>query len=357
MVRRLATIQMIDKIEPILNADNIVCASVLGWKVVVKKNDFKEGDLCVYCEIDSMLPIKPEYEFLRKSCYKKFENGIEGFRIKTIRLKGQVSQGVCFKLNLLDNIIDPNLIKIDLDVTEVLKINLYQPPIPSYLKGLIKGPFPSFMPKTDETRVQLLQSVINRYKGIKCYITEKIDGSSITVYLNNGIFGVCSRNLEMLDDNKVAYWQVVKELKIEEKLRNYCTNSNIKNICLQGELCGNGIQDNRLRIQGQKIFWFNIFDIDKYEYLNFKDFINILTTDLKLESVPILTIIHKLETDIDALIKLSIGKSIVCPDVWREGIVIRPLKEKLDMEMSQGFSNGRLSFKVINPEYLIEYEE
>src|SRR5260221_575643 len=93
-MRKLASIQKVLDIQPIPNADAIEVVTINGWKVVSKKGEFKIGDLCVYFEIDSFLPIKPEFEFLRKSCYRKMADGSEGFRLRTIKLRGQISQGL-----------------------------------------------------------------------------------------------------------------------------------------------------------------------------------------------------------------------------------------------------------------------
>jgi RNA ligase (TIGR02306 family) len=166
-MRKLASIQKIKSLEPIEGADAIEKATVLGWQLAVKKGEFKVGDLAVYCEIDSLLPDRPEFAFLKP----------RGMRIRTIRLRGQVSQGICFPLSILPEDIEP---QEDMDVTEILGITKYEPPIPAYLSGKVKGKFPSFIPKTDETRVQVLQKVLDKYQGISCYVSEKLDGSSAT---------------------------------------------------------------------------------------------------------------------------------------------------------------------------------
>lgn len=346
MARKLATIQRIKELNPIPNADAIEVASVLGWKVVVKKGEFKVGDLVIYCEIDSILPDKPEFEFLRA----------RKFRIRTVRLRGQISQGICFPLSILSDkdIPDANLefdIQEGTDMTGLMGIEQWLPQIPACIAGEVKGVFPSFVPKTDETRVQVLQGVLSRFKGTKCYVTEKVDGSSATYYLRDGEFGVCSRNLDLKESEGNAFWQFAREVKLEEKLRSLGYNA-----AIQGELVGLGIQKNPLKIDRRTVLFFNAFEIDKFRYLDFlafKDFI----ADLGLETVPILEEEYFLEDNIDALIKKATDKSKINPKVWREGIVIRPLTEKVDLEMSTEFSNGRVSFKAINPEYLLEIGE
>lgn len=338
----------------------------MGWSIVTRKGEFSEGSLCVFCEIDSILPEKPEFEFLRKN----------HFRIKTARLRGQISQGIAFPLNIIADKLKEGIYDVEIgqDVTELLGVTQWQPKIPACLAGTVKGKFPSFLPKTDESRIQILVDVLKRFIGTKCYFSEKIDGSSCSVFLNTcptcgssgsveitgevckeckgtgKVFGVCSRNLELYETEGNAFWKVVRELKIEEKLRSLN-----RNICLQGELCGNGIQNNNLGIIGTKILFFNVFDIDRYLYLDFKDFVAFYK-DIDVETVPILCTDFTLINDVEELVKLATAKSVINKDIWREGIVIRPLKEIVDLGMSNSFNNGRLSFKVINTEYLLKYE-
>ncbi len=338
-MRKLASIQKIKALEPIEGADAIEKASVLGWQLVVKKGEFKAGDLAVYCEIDSILPDRPEFEFLKP----------RGMRIRTIRLRGQVSQGICFPLSVLPK--DFEIIE-DADCTEVLGVEKYEPPIPACLSGISKGKFPSFIPKTDETRVQVLQEVLDKYKGEKCYVTEKIDGSSVTYYINNGEFGVCSRNLELVEDEENSLWKVARQLDIENKLRSLG-----RNIALQGELMGEGIQSNKLKLRGQTAFFFNAFDIDKFVYLPFVEFKELMEK-LELQMVPLIRTDYILENDIPSIVKMATVKSKICPDVWAEGIVIRPVEDKIERVIGNDlFKNDRVSFKAINPEFLIKYGE
>jgi RNA ligase (TIGR02306 family) len=304
---------------------------------VVKKNDFQVGDLVVYCEIDCLMPNKPVFEFLKP----------RGMRVRTIRLRGQISQGICFPLSILPEGFE---VVEDADCTRELGIEKYEPPLPACLSGVAKGRFPSFIPKTDETRVQVLQKLLDKYKGERCYVTEKVDGSSGTFYVNNGEFGVCSRNLELLEDSENSFWKVARQMDIENKIRSLHGN-----FALQGELIGEGIQDNRLKLRGQTIRCFNVFDIDKFEYLPYEKFIATLQ-HLQLPSVPILSVDYELTNDIEEIIKMATRKSTITPDVWAEGIVIRPLNEKIELLLSnENFNNGRVSFKAINPEFLLKY--
>ena len=205
MERKLASIKKITNIQPIEGADMIELASVGGWNVVVAKNvNHKVGDLVIYCEIDSFLPIKEEFEFLRKSSYKKMDEQ-EGFRLKTMKLRGQLSQGLILPISILNppgtNIYVESF--EGLDVTEMLGIVKYEPPIPTQLAGKVVGGFPSFIQKTDEERIQNLSNEYEHYKtNHKFFVTEKLDGTSMTVYLNEGKFGVCSRNWELEKDEE-----------------------------------------------------------------------------------------------------------------------------------------------------------
>jgi RNA ligase (TIGR02306 family) len=338
-MRKLASIQKIKSLDPIEGADAIEKATVLGWQLVVKKSEFKVGDLCIYCEIDSLFPDKPEFEFLRP----------RKMRVKTIRLRGQISQGICFPLSFLPADFD---VVEDADCTEAMGIVKYEPPVPAHLSGIAKGKFPSFIPKTDETRVQVMQRLLDKYQGEVCYLTEKLDGSSATFYVYQNEFGVCSRNLDLLEDGENTFWKVARALDIETKLRSLNGN-----FALQGELVGEHIQDNKLKLRGHTVYFFNIFDIDRFEYFPYGMFVKTIA-DLNLQTVPVLSTDYSLSNDIDSIISMATRKSAINPEVWAEGIVIRPLMEKIDLILSnENFNNGRVTLKAINPEFLLKYGE
>ena len=256
--RKLATVVKIIDIQPIVGADVIVVVSVKGWKVVAKKDDYKVGDLAVYYEIDSFLPIRPQFEFLRKSSYKRM-GLIEGYRLRTIKLKNTISQGLLTPIP--DGILDP---KEGDDLTQVLDIVKYEPPIPAQLAGKIKGVFPSFIPKTDEERCQNLD--MSLYAGERVYITEKLDGTSFSCYFNNGVFGVCGRNWELTETNDNSLWRMANMLELKDKLTKLG-----KNIAIQGELVGNGINGNLYKLNDHKLFFFTGYDIDKGHRLFFDE--------------------------------------------------------------------------------------
>lgn len=338
MQRKLASIRLVSEINPIQGADAIEKATVDGWNVVVKKNEYKPGDLCVYFEIDSLLPVREEFEFLRKTSFKKNADGKEGFRLRTIKLRSQVSQGLLMPLSILSNEIISSTGLSDLvgtDVTDILGVVKYEPPIPACLAGKVKGQFPSFIPKTDEERIQNLPEILSTNKDEIFYATEKLDGSSTTYYFKDGEFGVCSRNLELIEEEGNTLWKVARSLGVESKLK-----STGRNLALQGELIGEGIQGNPYKLIGQTVRFYNAFDIDSYQYFSFEDFRNLIS-ELELESVPIVYEEIKLPETIDQILVMADGKSILNPSFNREGLVFRTRNQR------------RISFKAISNLFLL----
>lgn len=332
MDRKLASIQKVIDVQPIPGADKIEVAKILGWSVVTKKDEYKPGDLCVYAEIDSIMPDRAEFAFLKD----------RNFRIKTVKLRGQISQGIAFKLDVL-----PPGTKIEegLDVTDMLGVTKYLPRIPAQLMGEAKGEFPSFIPRTDEQRIQSAPGVLDRHKDRVFYVTEKVDGSSMTAYLHEGIFGVCSRNLDLIESPENAYWKIARELKLEEKLRALGYDA-----AIQGELFGMGVQANRYRKEKAELGVFSIYDISQRKFLDYAEFVA-QCKEWQLQTVPMVDDSFVLNHTVDDLIKAAEGNSKLNSQMPREGIVLRSLQECRDPEI------GRLSFKVINNQYLLKFEE
>jgi len=346
-LRKLASIRVISDIEQIPNADAIELATVDGWKVVVAKNvGHQIGNKIVYCEIDSFLPIEPEFEFLRKSSFKKMGEE-EGFRLKTIRLRNTLSQGLLIPLDDAIEVMKrrngevyTEMLEVDKDVSQLLGIQKYEPPIPAELAGKVKGLFPSFLRKTDEERVQNLKAEYEEWKSSDktFYVTEKLDGSSATFYINNDVFSVCSRNLELLETEGNTFWKVARELDLETKMREFGGN-----FSLQGELIGEGIQCNPYKIKGQTVRIFNVFDIDMGEHLPLDKF-KFFVEHMGLESVPILDENFKLPDTIDDLLNFADAKSVLNPNFDREGVVIRS-------------TDRTISFKTISNKFLLKNEK
>jgi len=335
MERKLASVQIVSEIRPIEGADAIEVARINNWDVVVKKGEFNAGDFCIYFEIDSFLPIKEEFEFLRKSSYKKM-GAQEGFRLKTIRLRGQVSQGLLIPIHVKELFGDT--VYEGMDVTELLGVVKYEPPIPAELAGKVRGNFPGFLRKTDEERVQNLSKEYPTWveQDLDFYVTEKLDGNSATFYLNNDQFGVCSRNLDLEETEGNTFWKVARELQIEEKLSEYG-----RNLAIQGELIGEGIQGNPYNIKGHTVRFFNVFDIDSQTYYGLPMFLALFEHQLKLETVPFLTnLTMKLPQTIDECLAFADGKSVLNQNFDREGVVFRTM-------------DRNISFKAISNKFLL----
>lgn len=334
MERKLASIQKIIDLQPIPNADAIEVATVLGWKVVVKKGEFKVGDYCIYCEIDSILPEVADTMFLAPK-----------FRVKTVRLRGQISQGICFPTSFFTAVTGFNFIVSEgaegQDVTEFLSIKKYEPPMPVELAGLVRGPFPGFIPKTDETRIQTYPHILQKYKDVEFCVTEKVDGTSTTFFYQDDEFHACSRNMDLKEEGNNTIWQIAKELKLPEVM---AIN---KQVVLQGELVGPKIQDNPLKLGKRKILFFNAYDMSDGTYLPFHLFRELIN-QYGLETVPVLEESTMLPETVDMAVAYATRNSKLV-DALAEGVVFRPVLELRDEDL------GRLSFKVINPEYLLKH--
>lgn len=335
-MRKLVTIRQISNLEPIPDATAIEVATVDGWKIVVKKGEFSIGDICVYFEIDSFLPIRPEFEFLRARSLKRMA-GQDGFRLKTIRLRGQVSQGLLLPLSILGAAHETFAINADsigADVTEQLGVQKYDPPVPAELAGMAKGNFPSSIPKTDQERVQNLSSELPTYKQQLWEVTEKLEGSSMTCYMIDGEFGVCSRNLDLKRSDSNTFWKVAISDDLEAKLLSL-----EKNIAFQGELVGEGIQGNIYRIKSHKFYCFDIIDIDKSTYYT-PDERRMTCKQLGINHVPVLHFDFDLSGEsMQRIIDMADGTSVLC-DTKREGIVFKSV-------------SSTASFKAISNRYLL----
>lgn len=347
-MRKLVSIQTVNLVEPIPNADAIERVRVLGWWVVAKKGEHKPGDRVVYCEIDSLLPERPDFEFLRASSFKPAHDDLPaGFRIKTVKLRGQVSQGICFPLSILPS---GTPTEEGTDVTAALGVRKWEPPLPVGMGGRVKGGFPGFLPKTDETRVQVLESVLERHRGKAFYVTEKLDGTSFTAFLREGTFGICSRNLWMDEtDEANVLARVARRLTLEGRMREVRDRRGF-DLAIQAEVIGPGIQKNKYELKEVTLRVFNVLNLDTFQLLD-HSLMQEVIAELGLEGVPqlgTLTLSHS----VDELVAFSEGTSVLNVKAQREGVVLRPLIEEFEPEIG-----GRLSFKAINPKFLLKYDE
>ncbi len=333
-MRKLATIRRIEAIDPIPGADAIEVATVGGWKVVVKKGEFWVDSMAVYLEVDSWVPNTLAPFLTKAGHHPKVFEGIEGERLKTVKLRGQLSQGLLLPSTVA---FDQDVIPLEgEDVTELLGIVKWERPVPAQLAGLVKGNFPTLIPKTDQERVQNLSKEIAACQGMRFEVTEKLEGSSMTCYLIDGEFGVCSRNLDLKRDENNSFWAVAIRDGIEEKLRAHG-----RQIAIQGELIGPGIQDNIYRLSKPEYRVFDIYDIVAGEYMNPHDR-RVLVEQLGLTHVPVLETEFVLDIAVDGLITKADGKSVM-------GDITGPLREGIVFKQV----DGGMTFKAISNRYLL----
>ena len=383
--RSLAHIEQIVDIQPIENADKIEVATVLGWKVVIAKADnFQIGDKVVYIEIDSKVPERPEFEFLRD----------RKFRVRTIRLRGQYSQGLILPLTILHG----KDYEVGQDVTKELGITYYIPEdnvrkankAPKSLKyqsmcarhkdlfkkqpyrWLLKRDwgkeflflffgkkkdkpknFPTkfeFIHKTDETRIEAMPWLLGYDKPL--VVTEKLDGTSSTYILERHKrkyeFWVLSRNIRQFNEDQDCYhsyniyWAMAKKYNIEQHLREYLeANPELEYVCIQGESVGS-VQGNPLKLDEDDLYIFNFIDSKNGRYNSTTGHDIVFQWGMKW--VPILDTHYMMPTDMEQFKREATGQSVVNPKVLREGIVLRD-------------PTCDLSFKNVSREFLMKHQD
>lgn len=339
-MRKMAVIAVIDEIKPIPDANKICAYRVGGWWVVDTVGKYNVGDYVVYCEVDSWIPntIAP---FLSKGQEPREYNGVKGERLRTVRLRGQISQGLLLPVSVLnqDGVDGKEYPFIEgSDVAELLGIQKWEPPIPAQLAGLIEGPWPSQIQKTDQERIQNLTKEWDVLRDHRYECTEKLEGSSMSVGLINGKFVVCSRNLNLRETQDNSLWAQARRYKIEEKLHEL----NMDNIVIQGEIIGDGIQGNHYNIKGQDFYVFDVLNIQTGEYLQ-PATRRELVAKLDLKHVPVLEegmIFSPIETVEDVLL-FADGNSKLNPSKLREGLVFKRV-------------DGSEHWKAVSNKYLIK---
>ena len=357
-MRKLATIRRIAEIRPIENADAIEHVRVDGWWVVGKKGEFQIDDLVVYIEIDAWCPheLAP---FLSKGKEPREYNGVKGERLKTVKLRGAVSQGLLLPIPTELN--DPTQFTEGLDITELLGIQKWEPPIPAQLRGKIAGNFPSWLRKTDEDRIQNCFKDVSPRLNESWVIEEKVDGSSMTVGYRKcdfildkdgqpipEEFVVCSRNLSLkLEDEGNTFVRIAKESSIQDAMKAYG-----RNLGISGELIGEGVQSNKYDIKGHRWLVFNIFDVDIGKYVSAEErqliIRDLVALGATIEQVPVITAVGTRLLDglsVDDFLEMAEGKSILNPKTEREGLVF---KNQTDPD---------ISFKAISNRWLLKTGE
>ena len=336
MERKLASIQQIAEVASIPNSDNLSHYRINGWWVVDRKDMYNVGDTVVYLEVDSWVPheLAP---FLSKGKEPREFNGTKGERLRTIKLRGALSQGLLLpipeEISTFGYIYD--IPPVGTDVTELLSIQKYEKPLPTSLAGMAKSNFPSFLHKTDQERVQNID--LSQLLGQQFEVTEKLDGSSMTIYYNEGEWGVCSRNIDLkLDQEGNAFVDMFHKLKpsIEAEM-------NGTNFAIQGELIGGKIQGNPYKLDDFKFYVFSVYSIDYQEY--FPPYSAKATAEaFGLNYVPVLDTVTLTTTDCAELLSNADGTSVLA-DTPREGLVYKSI-------------TTQASFKVISNKWLLNNE-
>lgn len=363
-MRQLATIRKVSEINPIKGADFIVQIAVDGWECVAKKDEFEVGDLCVYFEVDSILPVHEVFDFMEKRKY----------RVKTAKFKKQIAQGLAMPTSILEKFGVKKYAEGD-DVTKAIGVVKHDPMaakergmqmqrkpknfVDKYLSTFMwyrnlrrkifgKGSFnfPEFIHKTDEPRIQNMPRFFAHHHGRDMYYTEKLDGMSATYAVHTtGWFGkpkfyVCSRNLWLWKKDHKEWWAVAEKFNIEEKLRA------VPGYAVQGEIVGPGCNGNKLKLKELHFRVFNIFNIKEGRRLNFNEK-NQWCIEHGFNQVPLLKIDFKVLSvmEVKHFVLISEGPSQLNPDVLREGVVFRAMDD------------DHVSVKAINPKYLLKHGE
>lgn len=368
-MRKLVSLVTIEKIEPIENADRLAVATIKGktWKVVVGKTDFSPGDSAVYFEIDSYLPADDErYNFLKGRCLKKFvsKSGqvlAEGIRIRTIKLRGVISQGLLMPASQFPELDEQVEYPGEgADLTELLKVKHYdeiaealRPMTGASIAGDAYGSFPTaYIPKTDEERIQNLQDYFTTMKNRRFQVTEKVDGMSVTMFYSPTVdpenpFGVCSRNLRLkpvMNDGSIPLaWQLAQKLNVETALRAYTVLTRDE-VALQGELAGPGINGNRDLRTTHEWMVFRAYNITQGRFLTPPE-TEALCRSAGIPHVPVLVKdcpAFELWPTFDKLMEFAQGKTDRGNE--REGIVCKTVDAPY------------VSFKVVSNKYLLKSE-
>ena len=304
-------------------------------------------DLAVYFEIDSFLPIRPEFEFLRATSYKKTDIMGEGFRLRTLKFRGQISQGLLLPINEFPEL--PSDIELGTDITEILGIRKWEIEEKATTGGTVIGALPIDVPHTDETRVQAEPDLIKDFANLEYYITTKMDGSSHSVSIDQNGFHVTGHNFEYKDDGKSAFYDLVKRENIEDKMRKYFEENNLYLLTIQGEFCAPGIQKNRLKLTRPEWYVFTVRA--NGERVGLRKMQEVCAA-LGLTMVPLEEVGMDLPSKyptVEALLQRADGD--YPRGGKKEGIVIRPTEPVFDERIS-----ANLSMKVVNNKYLLKNE-
>lgn len=314
----LVFVGKIIEVNAIPDADIVVSATVIcgkggKWRGVVRKTELNLGDKCLVYLPDALIPENDAMSFMKSN----------NWRVKMRRFRGAPSEVLIMPAG------ERGDLPVGFDCTKSCGVTKYQKPIPAHLQGKMKGPFPSFIPKTDELNYQRHPELVEALHGKPYYVTEKADGSSTTAYRYKGEFGVCSRNLELMEDDNNGYWKMAKKFQLHEKLP--------EGYALQWETCGPKIQSNPMGLNELSAFAFSAYNIDEHRYLNGDEFLEFCGL-LKFPTVQWIEMglmFDKIRVD-------SLGEGKYANGKEREGVVVRS---------AINMGHAPISFKVINLNY------
>jgi RNA ligase (TIGR02306 family) len=334
MQRTLASIVRIAELSPIAGADRIELARVAGWQCVVKKGEFRAGELAVYLEIDAVPPDREAFAWLWQPKGKSGVARPDSFRIRTLRLRGTLSQGLLMPLAQAGVADQPE----GSDVTGVLGVTKYEPPAPSGM-GDWRAGFPSLVPKTDEMRVQAVPQVLEELRGHPFVATVKMDGTSSTFVRVDGEFHACGRNHSIAEGENL-YWYVAKKYRLPEVLAG-------SSLAIQGEIVGPGVQKNPAGLKDKSLFVFNVLDTRTGEAFG-DGALRAFCAEHGLQPVPLAFEGERFDETVDSLLAKAEGV-YEGTSQQREGLVVR---SKLPMRST--VLGGRMSFKAISNRYLLD---
>jgi RNA ligase (TIGR02306 family) len=335
---KLATLERIHSIQPHPNkeVEKLEIGKVKEWPVVIPKGQFKDGDLVVFIQIDSICPKEnPYFAFLERQKY----------RIWNAKFKGAPSQGLVCPLSILPRGDSSLRIEEGADVTEHLGITKYEKPLDLSICGDAKGGFPTHLiPITDEDNLLNNPETLNEFMGEECYLTVKVDGSSMTIIHDNGEVRVCSRRLEQKEGT--GFWKIAEQYDLPNKLKAQMA----LNIAIQSEACGGKIQGNPLGLSEPCMFVFNVKDITTGKWYGWEEIKSICSLfnipSVRLVCEPFIFdetwTIAKLQEEANKVVYVTAKGETK----KGEGVVLRPTKPKYSAILGKP-----LSVKILNQEY------